>query len=146
MGNAYNAIGEYAKAEKYFKQVLQIDPNNEYALAQLGTVYMNRGDSIKSEELLKESLRINNSTYSCPYEGLGLLYLKKGRLKEAEENFKKAIEINPETEYRKYNGLARIYISQSKYKEAEQLLLKSISNYPNNNEARELLKELESKN
>jgi len=90
-------------------------------------------------------LKINNQSYSCPYEGLGLLYLKNGKLKEAADSFKKAIEINPDVEYRKYNGLAEIYIKQGKYKEARELLHKAIENYPDNAKAKGLLKEIGSK-
>jgi tetratricopeptide (TPR) repeat protein len=145
LGNAYNWLGEYDQAEKYFKRALEIDANNEYALAELGTVYLNKGDIKKSKELLAESLKINSSTYSCPYEGLGLLYLKQGKSKEAEESFKKAIQINPDIEYRKYNGLAKIYIKEGKFKEAKPLLLKSIENYPQDSEAKELLEQIEKK-
>jgi len=143
MGNAYNWLGQYDKAEKYFKRVLEIDKHNEYALAGLGTVHLNKGDIRRSEELLTQSLKVNNSTYSCPYEGLGVLYLQQGKTKEAEDSFKKAIEINPTIEYKKYNGLAKIYIKQGKLKEAKELLDKSIQNYPYDNEAKELLKEIE---
>ena len=144
MGNAYNWLKDYDQAERYFRRVLEIDKDNEYALAELGTVYLNKGNSKKSEELLEKSLKINNKTYSCPYEGLGLVYLKEGKTKEAEESFKKAIQINPDIEYRKYNGLAKIYIKQGKLKEARDLLNKSIQNYPFDNEARELLGQMTS--
>ena len=126
-----------------FKKVLQIDPENEYALAELGIVAYDQGNDKNAEQLFNKSLSQNSKTYTCPYEGLGLLYLKQGKTKEAEENFKKAIEINPGIEYKKYNGLARIYIKQGKLKEAKQLLLKSIENYPQDNEAKEFLKEME---
>ncbi|MDP3012636.1 MAG: tetratricopeptide repeat protein, partial [Candidatus Subteraquimicrobiales bacterium] len=112
MGNTHNWLGEYDLAQRYFNKVLEIDKNNEYALAELATVYLNQGNKARAQELLTESLKINNTTYSCPYEGLGVLYLKEGKVKEAEDNFKKAIEINPDIEYRKYNGLAQIYIKQ----------------------------------
>jgi tetratricopeptide (TPR) repeat protein len=142
MGNAYNWLKEYDKAESYFNRVLKIEPDNEYALAALGTVYLNRGNSQTSEKLLEQSLKINNKTYSCPYEGLGMLYFNQGKTKEAEASFKKAIAINPDIEYRKYNGLAKIYIKQGRIKEAKELLEKSIKNYPYDNEAKQILKEI----
>ncbi|MHB8154883.1 MAG: tetratricopeptide repeat protein, partial [Candidatus Omnitrophota bacterium] len=70
---------------------------------------------------------------------------RAGKTKEAEENFKKAIELNPNIEYKKYNGLAKIYLKKGRYQEAKELLEKSIKNYPYDNEARELLKQIESK-
>ncbi len=142
MGNAYNWLQDYALAEKYFRKVLEIDKGNEYALAELGTVYLNKGNNQKSERLLEQSLKINNITYSCPYEGLGMVYLNQGKTKEAEANFKKAIAINPNIEYKKYNGLAKIYIQQGKIKEAQELLKKSIKNYPYDDEARQLLRKI----
>ena len=131
------------EAEKIFKKVLTIDPENEYAFAELGIVEYNKNRDNHAEELFSKSLAINNKTYSCPYEGLGLVYLKQNKIKEAEESFKKAIDINPQIEYKKYNGLAKIYIQQHKYEEAKKLLHKSIENYPYDNEAKELLKGIE---
>lgn len=145
MGNAYNWLKEYDKAEWYFKRALGIDPDNEYALAELGTVYLNKGQTKEARELFGRSLQINKTTYSCPYEGLGLMYLSQNRLQEAEKNFMKAIEINPQIEYKKYNGLAKIYIRQSRYQEARRLLRRSIENYPYDSEARELLRAIEVK-
>ncbi len=142
MGNAYIGLGEYDAAERYFKLGLDIDRDNEYILAGLGMVYLNKGYDKSSEELLFRSLKVNNASYSCPYEGLGLLYLKQGKLKDAEDNFRKAIEINPDIEYKKYTGLAKIYIKYGKYREAERLLEKSIRNYPYDAEAKALLKEV----
>jgi len=123
--------------------VLGDDPKNEYALAELGTVYLNRGEYAKSEELLQKSLEINDSSYSCPYEGLGLLYLQRGEEKKAKEFFSKAIRINPDVEYRKYNGLAKIFIKRKQYAKARELLRKALENYPRNQKARELLDEID---
>lgn len=125
--------------------MLELDNRNEYALAGLGTVYMNKGQIKKSEELLEMALSKNNKTYTCPYEGLGLLYFKQGKTREAEASFKKAIEINPDIDYKKYNGLAKIYIKQGRVGEAKKLLEKSIQNYPYDSEAKDLLRQIEAK-
>jgi tetratricopeptide (TPR) repeat protein len=141
-GNALMGLKRLDESEKIFKEVLRIDPNNEYALAELGMVAYNRKQDKDAETLFAKALNTNNATYTCPYEGLGLVYLKQGKTKEAEENFKKAIQINPDIEYKKYNGLAKIYIKQGRLKEARQLLEKSIQNYPYDDEAKELLRDL----
>jgi superkiller protein 3 len=142
-GNALMGLKRISEAESLFKKVLQIDPENEYALAELGIVAYYKGDDNNAEQLFNKSLSKNNKTYTCPYEGLGLLYLEQGKLKEAETNFKKAIDINPRIEYKKYNGLARIYLKHGKIEEAKKLLKKSIQNYPYDNEAKELLKKID---
>jgi len=142
-GNALMGLKRIEEAKKTFERVLMIDPQNEYALAELGIVLYNKQDDKHAEEFFKESLKVNKTSYTCPYEGLGLLYLRAGKTKEAEENFKKAIEMNPNIEYKKYNGLAKIYLKKGMYKEAKELLVKSIKNYPYDNEAQELLRQLE---
>jgi tetratricopeptide (TPR) repeat protein len=144
-GNALMGLKRIDEAKELFDKVLMIEPENEYALAELGIVSYNKQDDKRAEELFKESLRVSKTGYTCPYEGLGLLYLRSGKTKEAEENFKKAIEVNPNIEYKKYNGLAKIYLKEGRYKEAKELLDKSIKNYPYDNEAKELLKQLETK-
>lgn len=144
-GNALMGLKRMDEAEAIFEEVLRIEPDNEYVLAELGIVAYNKREDTDAEQLFKKSLSKNDQTHTCPYEGLGLLYLRRGKIKEAEENFRKAININPDIEYKKYNGLAKIYIKQRKYDEARDLLLKSIRNYPYDNEAKELLQELEAK-
>jgi len=144
-GNALMGLKRIDEAGQIFKKVLRIDPENEYALTELGMVAYNKKEDGKAEKLFTDTLKINNSTYTCPYEGLGMLYLKQGKTKEAEESFKKAIQINPDIEYKKYNGLAKIYIKQGKLKEAKELLEKSIQNYPYDSEAKQLLINIEVK-
>ena len=144
-GHALMGLKRMPEAEAAFKQVLKIDPENEYAFAELGILAYNKDQDTQAEQLFHSALERNNSAYTCPYEGLGLVYLKQNRIKEAEENFKRAIALNPNIEYKKYNGLSRIYIKQGKIQEAKELLKKSIANYPYDNEAKELLKEIDAR-
>ena len=87
-------------------------------------------------------LKLNNKTYTCPYEGLGLIYYKTGEYEKAKQNLIKSIEINPDIEYKKYNTLAKIYIEEGNINDAKELLIKSIENYPYDDEAKNLLNEI----
>ena len=141
-GVASIALHKDKQAEKIFREVLALQPGNQYARAELGIVELNRGALDKAEALFSKALAEGHQAYTCPYEGLGLVYLRRGQYEKAKHNFKKAISLNPEIEYKKYNGLARIYIREGKYDQAEKLLRKSIQNHPYDKEATELLKKV----
>ena len=142
-GSSYNALGRLDEAEKSFKKVLALDENNQYGLAELGLVFLNRGDEKAAEAVFNKALAQGAQKYTCPYEGLGLVYMKQGKFAKAKRNFEKAIEINPDIEYKKFNELAKIYIKQGKVEEALSLLRKSVKNYPYDPEAKELIQVLQ---
>jgi len=139
-GNSLNALGRLDRAQRLLERVLELDPKNRYATAELALVTLNRGKVADAERLFKAALRQpGGAHYTCPHEGLGMVYLRAGKLDRAKASFRKAIEINPDIEYKKFNGLARILIREGKYASARRLLRKSIQNYPYDNEARKLL-------
>ena len=144
-GNSLNALGMLGPAEKYLKRVLALDPDNQYATAELALVKFNRGDDAASEKLFLAALAEEPNRYTCPHEGLGMIYLRAGKLDKARASFDKAIKINPDIEFKKYNGLARIYIKEGKVERARALLRKSIKNYPYDGEARGLLESIKGK-
>jgi len=141
-GNSLMGLQLMDQAETELRGVLDLDPENPYAKAELASIHLSRGDVGKAEDGFREALAAHDQGYTCPYEGLGLVYLKQGQIDKAKENFEKAISINPDIEYKKFNGLARIYIKEGRTSEARKLLRKSIANYPYDSEARQLLEEL----
>jgi len=142
-GNSLMGLQRMEEAEQQLSRVLQIDPNNPYARAELGSIYLSRGDIESAEAGFKAALAAHDAGYTCPYEGLGLVYLRQGRIEAAQESFEKAISLNPDIEYKKFNGLARIYMQQGRLDEAELLLAKSIRNFPHDKTAPAMLVELE---
>jgi tetratricopeptide (TPR) repeat protein len=144
-GNSLTGLQRLDEAEKLFARVLEIQPDNAYALAELGLVRYNQGDDQAAERLFREALARDDRRYTCPYEGLGLVYFRQGRVAAAKDNFQKAIAINPDIEYKKYNGLAKIYIAEGRLDEARRLLEKSVVNYPYDPEAKGLLDRLPAK-
>jgi tetratricopeptide (TPR) repeat protein len=142
-GNSLNALGRLDEAERHLGRVLALDPSNPYAMAELALVAYNRGDDDAAERLFGQAMEIEPERYTCPHEGLGLVYLRRGENEHAQTHFERAIEVNPDIEYAKYNGLARIHLAQGRLDQAESLLRKSIENYPHDDEARQLLEEIE---
>ncbi len=131
-------------AEEAYREILKTYPENPHALSEMGRILFNKGLDEEAEKYYKRALEIDSGHYTCPYEGLGLVYLKRGKTDLARKNFEKAVKINPNMEYKKLNGLAEIYINEGKYKKARKLLEKSMENYPYDEEAKKLIKKLDS--
>ncbi len=141
-GNSLSAIGKLDEAAAALQRILDIDPDNQYAMAELALVHFNRGDMATAQQAFEQALEVAPDGYTCPHEGLGLIYLKQGKIDEAANSFETAIAINPDIEYQKYNGLAKIRMEQGDHDDAERLLRRSLENYPYDNEAEQLLEEL----
>ena len=144
-GNSLNALGSLEQAEASLARVLNLDPSNKHAMAELALVKHNRGQDAQAERLFKAALKLDPGHYTCPHEGLGLIYLRAGKLGQAKLSFRKAIAINPNIEYRKFNGLARILIGEGDYAGARKLLRQSVKNYPFDHTARKLLSSIRGK-
>ncbi|MBN94383.1 MAG: hypothetical protein CL928_09960 [Deltaproteobacteria bacterium] len=144
-GNSLMGLNLMDQAEHELSEVLQLDPGNPYATAELAAIRLSRGEMDQAEQGFRDALASGGTEYTCPYEGLGLVYLKRGRIDEARTHFERAIELNPDIEYKKYNGLAEIYIQEGRIDEAERLLRKSIANYPYDETARDLLEQIRSR-
>ncbi len=142
-GNSLSALGKLDQAEAQLQRILDIDPDNQYAMAELALVHFNRGDMGTAQQTFEAALDVAPEGYTCPHEGLGLVMLRQGRTDDAKAAFEKAIEINPNIEYRKYNELARIHIAEGDLDEARRLLEKSVANFPHDPEAAEMLAGLE---
>ena len=138
--DALLALERTDDAELLFARVLKDEPDNQYALAGMAIIKLNRGELDEAEDDFERAASLAGRNFTCPYEGLGLVYLRQGKTEKAKESFEKAIEINPDVDTRKFNELARIYVREQRYAEAEKLLLKSIENDPQNREAIKLLK------
>ena len=141
-GNSLNYLSKFDEAQEIFSNLLEQYPNNKFVIAELGLLELSKGNFSESEKLFNKSLNLDNTSYTCPYEGLGLLYYSQNKTNLAKKNLEKSIQINPDIEYLKYNVLAKIYIEEKNYDKARQLLKKSIENYPYDNEATLLLENL----
>ncbi len=139
LGIALSRLHRNVEAARIFNKALILEPGNAQALAELGIVKLNTGELEEAKTLFSSAIENDSGGYTCPYEGLGLLYLRQGEMGKAKSNFERAISINPDIDFEKYNGLAKIHIQAGHYKMARDLLNKSIENYPNDDEAKELL-------
>ena len=81
-------------AEKWFNQVLTINPNDYDALSALGLVKFDQGDIDKGLELSKKSIEMSPSPEACTR--LGTLLREMGMIDEGLKYMYKSIELDPD--------------------------------------------------
>ncbi|MHA1688421.1 MAG: tetratricopeptide repeat protein [Promethearchaeota archaeon] len=84
---------EYEKAEKIFKKILNMEPENYRALYYLGVVYFNLNENDKAMDKFQEALKIKPDYKYC-YYNIGLIYESKNEYEIALEYYKKALKID----------------------------------------------------
>ena len=82
--------GAYAKAKDGYDQILSIQPNDVFALANMGLIHAQMGDPAKAKEFLQRALN-HDSTHAQTYYYLGLVYFKQGEYGPAMDAFGKCL-------------------------------------------------------
>lgn len=83
------------KAEQYFKQAADLNPENYYVLNNLGLAQIRRGSYEEARDNLKKAVA-QQPKEAYIYNNLGISYENLGQLEQAKENYQKALEIDPE--------------------------------------------------
>ena len=84
---------ENPDAEKKFKEVLENDKNNLYALTGIGAVHLKRKEFDEAEQIYKKLIKLEKK-YPVPYINLVMLYNQQGREKETRKMMKLAEKAN----------------------------------------------------
>jgi Tfp pilus assembly protein PilF len=93
-GADYQYNNELKKARQAFEQVLQIEPENEYALNQLGLICAKTEDFDRAYELFAKVVNVSpENTFARIW--LGVLDLHRNDLKSAFAQFHRTLEIDP---------------------------------------------------
>ena len=81
-------------AQKFYNQVLKIDPNYAKALNNLGVIFQNQMNHEKAKECYEKAIEINPN-YADALNNLGVVFKELRENQKAKECYEKAIEINP---------------------------------------------------
>ena len=126
--NAQNS-GNLKKADKIYKKLLSQYPNNFEILFNCAVLHFNLKNYIKSEDLFKKAILLNNNNHQI-YNGYGVLLKELNKDEEAAINFYKSIEIK-EDYLSAYLNLFQIYKKYSNQKEMLKIIDKVILIKPN---------------
>ncbi len=85
------------KALKYYKMILDKNPERTDILLSVTSIYFNKGDYKKAEETTRQILRYDKNNLEAQYN-LGVIFAVTGKKSEAEIIWKDLIEKHPGTE------------------------------------------------
>lgn len=114
LGITYEKIKKYDLAEQYYRQSINLNPEDAGSLNNLGMLYFlnTKKDYDKSIECFQKAIELKpeNSSY---YLGLAKSYECKGLYDLAKDNYIKAIKYNSNN-YNLYEDLAELYYNNIK--------------------------------
>lgn len=93
-GNLAFEAKDYATARRAYERVLSLDSQNSLGLVNLGLVEFYSGDSAKSENLLKQAVRLRMETAPA-WLTLGMIYMDQNRFREALAALSQATLLDP---------------------------------------------------
>ncbi|MBN1622186.1 MAG: DUF2723 domain-containing protein [Endomicrobiales bacterium] len=142
LGTLEYSLANYKESEEWFKRVLELHPDSDTALFNLGLAYKIQGKLTLAEEHFKEAWQ-KGYNFDAGNE-LGLLYLNTGKPELAEKFFKEIIKRNPKYIFAYYNlGLALKTLD--KHEEANKYLeyyMKNINDEKEKKEVENIIKKL----
>jgi tetratricopeptide (TPR) repeat protein len=86
--------GDLENAQKFFKQSIEISPDNEFLAYNIGEINFSNQNIDEAIYYFELATRIKSS-WGAPYLKLGYSYLNKGDFEKAKANLKKFLEIDP---------------------------------------------------
>ncbi len=97
IGDIYVRKGDFEKAQNYFKESIELLPENEILPYNVGEIYFSNQNLDEAIQYYQIAIQIKPD-WSPPYYRQGLVYLNKANYAKAEENFVKFLEIDPGSE------------------------------------------------
>jgi tetratricopeptide (TPR) repeat protein len=92
--NDYVASEQYAKAEKEYRDVLRLAPEDVAALGRLGIIYFNQGQFLQATQLLNKAVELKSDDIEVQLKR-GLLFVAQRELVKAREIALRILEKQP---------------------------------------------------
>ena len=127
LGATHVALNDNPAARMAFEEALQVDPNYEEALYNLG-VLEEEPNPQKAIDLLERAIRID-AEYAEAHQVLGRLYQRAKDLVRADYHFRRSLDIDP-ADYWSNLYLANLLATQGRAREAEQMYRLATSLHP----------------
>jgi len=110
--------GRIIDAERFYRRVLTIDPNQTDALHLMGVVHSQNGHHAQAARLIGRAIE-NNPIVAMFHNSLGNALKSQGKFAEAAESYHKALKLDPDLGEAHFN-LATILAAQSQWELAEK--------------------------
>ena len=114
-------------AEKIFKKVIKMDPENATAHKDLGVIYLNQRLFDYADEEFNTALKLAPDDVDIVFEYANYLYALS-KYKEADKYYEKAININDDVVAKSLSAINKIELNQ--LEEAEELIESALKDQP----------------
>lgn len=114
-------------AEKIFKKVIKMDPENATAHKDLGVIYLNQRLFDYADEEFNTALKLAPDDFDIVFEYANYLYALS-KYKEADKYYEKAININDDVVAKSLSAINKIELNQ--LEEAEELIESALKDQP----------------
>jgi tetratricopeptide (TPR) repeat protein len=94
VGECHLRKGDLESAQKFFKQSIEISPDNEFLAYNIGEINFSNQNIDEAIRFFELAIQIKPD-WGPPYLKLGYSYLNKGDFEKAKLNLKKFLEIDP---------------------------------------------------
>lgn len=132
-------MGFTAQAEQYFRQYIQLRPQDAQGYNALGYMWADRNVNLmQADALLQKAMQLSGGMDSFILDSIGWLRYRQGKLDEAEMYLRKSFKARPEIDIALH--LAEVLFAQKKNAEAEKLVRRVLQANQDNAEALQLLK------
>lgn len=133
LGELSYSMGQYGRAERYYRKAIEMEPRNGDHYNNLCWVYLSQGRKLKKAEgLIKRAMELTPEHRGYYLDTLGVLHLKQHRFREAIGALEAAIPFFDETQtdllsqvYRHlglaYEGLGQQSKAEKAFEKARQL-------------------------
>jgi len=95
LGLKHHQLGNLEQAEKIYRQILQLDPNDVNALHLLGVVCLQRGKNEMAIEYLSQAL-LGKPDFAEAHNNLGNALAAQGKQEAARANYQQALQLKPD--------------------------------------------------
>ncbi|MDD5130521.1 MAG: tetratricopeptide repeat protein, partial [Candidatus Omnitrophica bacterium] len=117
-------------AEISLRKIAQLNPEDDHAYLERGSLCRSQGEFDCAEELFKKAIKLNPGNINA-YIKLGRLYQEQNQFVQAEQLFKKALDYNSHS-IDLYLELGKCYWEQSSFSQAEETFKEAIKLNPDN--------------
>jgi len=125
--------GDYTSAENNFRKILVVEPQNVYALCNLGVTLLRLNNNEEAAEILLKALAYNYENDFAHY-ARGVALLRTGRVDDAAEELQEGLKINDKSAPA-WHTLGLIAIKRGQYDLAKENFLKAVEIDPSCAEA-----------
>ena len=118
LANVHNNHGNRTEAQKYWEQIVLLNPSNAAAYDSLARIALLKEEHVKAVQLWEKTLQIDPNMPGVHYR-LAQALMAMGRSQQAIEALKKDLEISPKASS-SYFLLGQLYLQLNDYKQAKQ--------------------------